>query len=148
MLGFDTVIAESGNPQQWLRICNLQKRILLTRARKSDKLKAFDKIILILSDRHAQQLNQIITELQPGDFHIFSRCLCCNRKVYPISKELVIDRLPPKVRERADHFTHCRKCGKIFWKGTHFVAMLQFLSREIDGLKGANLEEFVLTEFC
>ncbi len=130
LLGFDTVTTQSNKPRNWGRICQVQNRILLTRTRKSVTIgKNVRQHIVIKSEDYLQQLRQVFTQLKISELTILSRCLDCNRKVYPISKEKIVHLLPPKVQQGQDEFTYCRKCGKIYWKGTHYQAMMYKLSQ-------------------
>jgi uncharacterized protein with PIN domain len=145
-MGFDTILSESNDNKKLKNLCRLQKRILVTRIKKPGKLINLSEKIIISSDALADQLRQVVREAGIKSSPFFSRCADCNRKVYPIDKSTVEDRLPERVRQREKHFTICSKCGKLFWKGTHYQAMLQFLCRELDGVENQNQSEFTLTE--
>jgi len=147
LLGFDAVLTDSGKTATWARHCSLQNRILLTRTRKNANLKTIHRFLIVVSENHQEQLKQVVSELRLTNFRVFSRCLYCNRAVFAISKDKVLQRLPEKVRNREEHFTCCRKCGKIYWKGTHFEAMLQTLNRSLFDIINRDISEFVLTEF-
>jgi hypothetical protein len=55
-----------------------------------------------------------------GAISPFGRCLECNGVLKPVSKEEVEDRLPPRTRRDYDDFRECRRCGRIYWKGSHY----------------------------
>lgn len=101
----------------------------------------------ISSEHHPEQLKQVVDELMLDKFCLFSRCLYCNRTVHPIAKEKVKHLLPEKVLIRENTFTGCRKCGKIYWKGTHFDSMLLMLKQILGFQSTADLQQFVLTDF-
>ncbi len=147
LLGFDTGIAATNNIKDWARLCNLQNRFLLTRIKLNNKPNRIMNYLVIQSDAYPEQLKQVIRELDLDEFCIFSRCIYCNRVVYPIEKSKILDRLPEKVKHREEHFTQCLKCRRIYWKGTHFDAMLKTLNHIILGIVIKNISEFVLTEF-
>jgi uncharacterized protein with PIN domain len=147
LLGFDASIARSGKIRDWVRVCTLQNRILLSRVRKNAPLQIYKRFMVIESDAYPEQLKQVVAKLGLGSFNVFSRCLYCNRVVYPIEKEKIAKRLPEKVKNRERNFTQCRKCGKIFWKGTHFEAMLKTLNEILYSIAGKDIGGFVLTEF-
>ncbi len=48
-------------------------------------------------------------------------------------KEEVADRLPLKTRQYYDEFQHCRACGRIYWPGSHYRRMLDFVERVRQG---------------
>jgi len=147
LLGFDAAITLTNDASKLLRICKLQNRILLTRIKKQDKLQSDKRVLRISSEHYGEQLQQVVHEFELEDFNIFSRCLYCNRSVYPIAREKIIHMLPEKVRNRETQFTRCPKCGRLYWKGTHFERMLQTLDSLLDGIAGKKISEFVLTEF-
>jgi len=57
----------------------------------------------------------------------FSRCITCNSVLKPISKNEIIDDLPPKVSKSQMEFSRCPACKKNYWKGTHHQRMLSFV---------------------
>lgn len=147
LLGFDAIVSDSNKTATLARICALQNRVLLTRIKRNEKLRLIKRLLRIEAELHPQQLRQVVQELDLNEFSLFSRCLYCNQKVYTISKEKILHKLPEKVKNREEHFTCCRKCGRIYWKGTHFDHMLQFLANALDGIVKKDIREFVLTEF-
>jgi uncharacterized protein with PIN domain len=40
-----------------------------------------------------------------------------------VDKAVVLERLPPKVRELYDRFRHCPGCDRVYWEGTHYQRM-------------------------
>jgi len=145
-LGYDVSIAASGKITNLQRICSMQNRILLTRM-KSDKLSSIKRFLTIDSEVYLIQLRQVISSLKLKEFSIFSRCIYCNRAVYPIAKANIAVKLPEKVKNREELFTHCRKCGRIYWKGTHFEAMLKTLEETLSDITDTSIREFVLTDY-
>jgi uncharacterized protein with PIN domain len=59
----------------------------------------------------------------------FQRCLRCNGRLEPVSKEAVLDRLEPLTRLYYDEFHRCPDCGQIYWKGSHYERMLATIQR-------------------
>ena len=84
--------------------------------------------LLIKSPSYKEQLKQVIThyniDYKSG---IFTRCLVCNRRLDPIAKEKIKDKVPPYVYSTQDEFDICQQCGRIYWSGTHRVKMLKML---------------------
>lgn len=76
----------------------------------------------------SQQLLEIIhryqleTQLMP-----FSRCLVCNGELQPVEKKHIADQLPPHVRAHQQSFLQCTSCNQVFWKGSHYDRMQEFL---------------------
>jgi uncharacterized protein with PIN domain len=131
-LGFDTCYQNDYNDQAIAGLAAAEDRIVLTR--DVDLLK--QKIILrgywLRSQHVKEQLTEVITFFNlAGKFRPFSRCLECNGELEPVAKEVVWERLPPKTRLYFDAFFQCKVCKRVYWKGSHFESMQEF----VDGLK-------------
>jgi len=57
----------------------------------------------------------------------FQRCLRCNGLLKPVAKEVIIDQLPFRVQQCMEEFHRCIECGQIYWKGSHYERMQQFI---------------------
>jgi len=57
----------------------------------------------------------------------FHRCLKCNALLSQIEKQRVLDQLMPLTRIYYDDFSICTSCNQIYWKGSHFDRMNEFL---------------------
>ena len=44
-------------------------------------------------------------------------------KTEEIKKENVKEKVPERVFNNNNKFWHCKKCNKIYWKGSHFEKM-------------------------
>ncbi|MBD3392033.1 MAG: hypothetical protein GF418_08165 [Chitinivibrionales bacterium] len=53
-----------------------------------------------------------------------------NGEIRPARKRGVLERIPAKTRESYDEFHECPDCGRVYWKGSHFMKM----QAVIDGL--------------
>lgn len=47
-------------------------------------------------------------------------CSVCNAKLAAVDKLKVMDRLPKASSELHTKFYLCRKCGRVYWEGTHW----------------------------
>jgi len=125
MLGFDTII--SFHKRELIGILLSEDRILLTKDRK---LTTFYKVksCTINSSEPFEQLKEVVFKFNLFNFSKpFTRCLICNDLLDNIDKNLVIDFLPPKVKEYQNEFFKCKGCSKIYWKGTHYDKMVNFI---------------------
>jgi uncharacterized protein with PIN domain len=59
------------------------------------------------------------------------RCIACNGLLRPARKEDVLDRLAPKTRHYFHEFSQCESCGQVYWKGSHYDRMRQFVESEL-----------------
>ena len=56
----------------------------------------------------------------------FTRCLDCNTILADASRESVLERLPPKIRDK-DVFRVCPSCQRVYWEGSHHERMSKLL---------------------
>jgi hypothetical protein len=47
----------------------------------------------------------------------------------PIEKEQIKNLVPSFVFQTQNSFSYCKKCGKIFWKGSHYKDMKKKLDK-------------------
>lgn len=133
LLGFDTVYYNDFNPWGLIEVSIRQGRVLLTRSRRVLKHKVITRGVLVREDDPRMQLKAIFQRL---DLHAearpFSRCLCCNGLVRPLSKQEVAHRLPSRVRARYQVFLSCSSCNRVYWQGTHFKRMSRFVQEMLE----------------
>jgi uncharacterized protein len=128
LLGFDLYYDAALSDREIIKISNHEKRIILTKSSKLLKFKDVTHAIFIRPGTTEEQVNRIIDHLDIRDrAKPFSRCLLCNGPIDSVAKDMVIDQIPSKTRSFCDEYTQCRCCGKIYWKGTHFIKMQKFV---------------------
>ena len=69
-----------------------------------------------------QRFYQLQNKLQP-----FVRCMVCNGSIEPVEKEAVQQLLPSKTLLYFNEFFQCTSCRKVYWKGSHFERMQEFI---------------------
>lgn len=134
MLGYDAVFFEGDDDAYMIDKALKENRVILTRDTQvmkrgvitSGRLKA----ILIDSDKVEPQVLQVIEALHL-DFQSrpFTICLECNNPLEERSKEDIKDRVPPYVFKTQQQYMECPVCHRIYWRGTHWQAMLRKLER-------------------
>ncbi len=60
------------------------------------------------------------------------RCMSCGGELERVEKEAVRERIPPRTYRWLDGYFVCRRCGKLFWEGTHWFK----IARVLEALKG------------
>ncbi len=131
LLGFDTLYRNDYDDAELADISSSQTRILLTR----------DKGLLMRSIvtygyyvRSTDPQQQIVEVLRRFDLFKsvspFQRCLRCNGLLKTVAKETIIDELPESVVLYTNEFHRCQDCGQLYWKGSHYERLQQF----IDGI--------------
>jgi hypothetical protein len=48
------------------------------------------------------------------------RCMSCGGELRRESKQALKDKIPPKTYKWVDQYFVCSRCGKLFWRGTHW----------------------------
>ena len=133
VLGFDLYFDPGLSPNEIIEISNRYKRIILTTSRKLLKFKAVSHGIFVRPGTTVQQIKRIIDTLDIRDrVDPFTRCLRCNARLEAVSKERILNRIPPKTREFCDVYVLCRFCDKIYWEGTHRFQMQKVVKQILD----------------
>ncbi len=132
MLGFDTLYRNDYDDEELAQISASEQRILLTR----------DKGLLMRSlvtygyyVRATNPEQQVVEVLRRFDLFSkvlpFQRCIRCNGLLEPVAKETIIDQLPEKTRLAINEFHRCRQCRQIYWRGSHYEKMQQFIEEVV-----------------
>jgi uncharacterized protein with PIN domain len=78
----------------------------------------------------AEQLRLVFREfgLRAGE----PRCMECGGELQRAEKESLRDRIPPRTYRWLDEYFLCSRCGKLFWRGTHW----EKIGRELKKIAG------------
>lgn len=128
-LGYDVSVYKKINTNKQIQLAIKERRILLTR----DKKKALSKLkfhrVLIKSQNHFLQLQEIRELLDFQKELIFTRCLNCNKLLFAIEKTKIKGLVPQFIYNNFEDFKVCRRCGKIYWQGSHFAEMKKVIEK-------------------
>ena len=129
VLGQDVIYGRHLSGAGLIHAARQENRIILTRDRRLCFREPPD-FLYIESDQFREQLGQVVNRFQlvPGD-DLFSRCLSCNSRLRPRSKESVKEMVPEYVFLTQDKFFGCAECHRIYWPATHHRKMLQELQK-------------------
>ena len=113
--GFDTKTRRDFSLLQISNICKKENRIFITR-NKNIKIFLFSnvntslpKIEVLIFENYLEQIEYILKKYPLNPDHIATRCLECNVLLKPSNEDVL----------------YCPRCGKKFWKGTHYDNMLK-----------------------
>lgn len=123
MLGYDAAVYKSISIEKRILFCTKERRIFLTRSSKIAIKKDDFSRILIKAERYDEQLLELVHLIEFNNEMISSRCLKCNYRLQDIKVEKIGDLIPDNVKHNFSEFKICRKCGKIYWRGSHYDAM-------------------------
>ncbi len=128
LLGLDVTFDKHVRGRELIEQAVSQKRVLLTRNRQLLMANIVQRGYCVRSDQPDEQVVEVIRRFDLGNnLKPFSRCLRCNGLLKPVPKEDVLHRLPPMTRETYDKFFQCQNCRKIYWPGSHFEKLEQFV---------------------
>jgi uncharacterized protein with PIN domain len=128
MLGFDAFYRNDYADEELARLSSQEGRILLTRDRGLLKRNLVTHGCCIRATNPRQQLVEVLRRFDLfASLDPFSRCLHCNGQLQKVDKEAVSDRLPPQTRMYYDEFRRCQNCDRVYWPGSHFQRMQQFI---------------------
>jgi len=134
ILGFDTEYRNDFQDEELAVISSQELRILLTRDRGLLMRKIVMQGYCLRSLNPIQQLDEVIYRYHLGPIiRPFRRCVHCNHLLKPVDKVEVLERLEPLTRQYFDEFHICPACHQIYWKGSHYDRLVEFIAnRYID----------------
>lgn len=135
MLGLDTLYSNNSSDEELAEISSRDHRILLTRDRGLLMRNIITHGYLVKDSDPGRQLMEVMQHFQLKEsVSPFSRCLSCNGRLEEVQKEDVIDLLQPQTRQFYQQFFRCNQCGKIYWRGSHYQRMQNFVQNILSAL--------------
>lgn len=136
LLGFDTLYRNDYRDATLARISAQEQRTLLTRDRDLLKRKIVTRAYFVRSDSPRQQLQEVCDRMNLCNLiEPFRRCSHCNGLLEVVEKAQIADRLAPKTRRYYQRFLQCAVCGRIYWAGSHFKHLQQFVESVKNGIR-------------
>lgn len=130
MFGWDTVYSNLFSPADLIKISVQENRLLLTRNYELSRNKKLTHAYWVRSSDPLEQIRELILKLDLAKMsHPLTRCLNCNQMIVPVAKELIVHRLQPRTEKYFNEFFLCPDCGQIYWKGSHYEHMLEFIQK-------------------
>ncbi len=128
LLGFDTLFRNDFDDDEIIEISLREKRIILTRDKGILKQNAVTHGYFLRSDDPKKQLKEVIERLQLHQkFRPFSRCTACNSSLEQVEKSSLKNRITEDTLQYYNEFWQCTGCGKIYWQGSHFRHILDWI---------------------
>lgn len=134
ILGYDSKYFSSIEDDKLILIAKNEKRTIITKDEQLSKNADKQNIgcVLIRGSDELEQIMQINAKIKFDKFVMDtnnSRCIACNGILQPVEKFRIIGKIPEGVLEREKKFWMCDSCKKIYWEGTHFAKLQEFVSR-------------------
>ena len=139
LLGFDTRYENAIDDRELVRHARDEHRIILSRDLGLMMRREVTHGCHIRTDDPIAQLVQVIRRCDLTHMTApFTRCMECNGGIDSIDKAQVAAELPARTSAAFDAFWRCRDCRRIYWKGSHYQRLEQFVSAV---LQQAGVEE-------
>ena len=130
LLGFDTRYGNDLDDAELAALTARERRILLTRDVGLLKRKTVVRGQWLRDRDPERQLEEIVDALHLGRaLRPFTRCMMCNGRLVPLSREAAAPLVPPRAYRRYRVFLQCRSCRRAYWRGTHYKRLLQLVAR-------------------
>jgi uncharacterized protein with PIN domain len=132
MMGFDSLFFSGDNDSDMVRQALAEDRVILTRDTEIMKRRVVRngrlKAVLMASEVPDIQMHQLLAafDIKPL-FQPFTRCLECNGLLVEKAREDIENRVPPYVYKTQTQYMECPGCRRIYWRGTHWEAMVRKL---------------------
>ena len=128
MMGYDALFFNDIEDGRLVDMAMREGRVVVTRDTQIAKRRVATngslRVILTRDDDPRRQLLQVMKELSLDCRHKqFTRCLECNRRLVPRSREEVKDLVPPYVFGTQAQYMQCPSCNRVYWQGTHWQRM-------------------------
>lgn len=135
LCGFDTLYDASLDDREIIKIASSGKRIVLSCDKDLIRNLNGTPGLRIVSRKPVEQIGEVLRSFDiAGLFRPFTRCMGCNGLLDDIGKEEILDQLPARTRDYYSVFRKCRRCGQLYWEGSHYEKMKKF----VDDLKNIN----------
>lgn len=128
LLGFDALFENDFEDRKIVDLSLKEKRIILTQDRGILKTGRVTHGYWVRNKEPNKQLIEVINYLQlENNLRPFSRCVYCNALLHPIEKSDLRGRIPSDTLQIFDVFWECEKCRKIYWRGSHYERICQWI---------------------
>lgn len=132
LCGFDTVYGMTLTDREIINLSLQENRIILSRDKELLKNRHVIQSYRIMSAEPVEQLKEVFRRYDLKNYlHPFSRCMICNGEVVSVRKEEIDYALKPKTRCYYNEFRKCTNCGKIYWEGSHYEKMKNFIVNNV-----------------
>lgn len=131
LCGFDTLYDNHYEDHTIVETASAENRIILTRDIGILKHAQVRHGYWLRSDQPQKQLKEVIKRFDlKNQVELFNRCMECNGTIRKVNKNKIQHRLLSGTQKYYHEFFQCTRCGKIYWKGSHYKKMMEFI-REI-----------------
>lgn len=133
MLGFDARLNGKGETGRFFLNAQSEGRIAVTRCRRRDDPRPGPAAIVLRTETTGDQIAELFESIGgTPEFEPFTRCLECNALLAEAGPSDISGKVPPYIEKTFTSYHICPRCGRVYWEGTHFQAMME----EVDRIRG------------
>jgi len=141
LLGFNACYDNAYEDEQVVEIAADERRIILTRDIGLLKRGRVSRGYFVRSTAPRVQLREIFDRFDlRHSAKPFTRCVQCNVMLLEISKNDLDQDVPSAVLDRFDKFRLCPGCDRVFWQGSHYERMQQYVEELMSSAGNSNFE--------
>jgi uncharacterized protein with PIN domain len=134
MMGYDSLFFDGDDDGQMVKQALADDRVIVTRDTEVMKRGVISRgrlrAVLIESEEPERQMQQLMTLFNLKEqSRPFTLCLECNQTLAARSRKEVAGRVPPYVYRTQTQYMECPDCHRIYWRGTHWQAMVRKLEK-------------------
>ena len=134
LLGIDVDFRNIVSDDELVAAVVNDRKVLLSRDRRLLMRKVIDRGYLVRSQNPDEQVAEVIIRFDlRSQLHPFTRCARCNGILERVEKNTVLHRLEPKTRLYFEDFFQCQACQQVYWRGSHFSAIEDFIRKFTTG---------------
>jgi uncharacterized protein with PIN domain len=132
ILGYDTLFDPTLDDHQLVRLARAQNRVLLTRDQELARRRGM-RTIRVTSEHLDDQIRQVLQDLGLALNRTLAdgpaRCPVCNDLLEAITRQEAQAVVPAYVAQTHQAFKRCGACQRVYWRGSHWQRMDEFLEQ-------------------
>ncbi len=133
MMGFDTLYRNDYPDDELAQVSHDEERILLSRDVGCLKRSLVIYGYFVRNMNPQKRIVEVMERFALADqVEPFKHCLKCNGTLHPVDKADIVERLPYNTAKYYDEFHLCESCGQVFWKGSHYERMQEFIAQVLE----------------
>ncbi len=130
IMGYDASYFPEAERRELIIKSLREERIILTRNSRMSVYSGI-RMVHIKSDFVEDQVRQVAEELgmTPDRGRFFTMCVICNIALKKAEKTAIKNKVPPYVYETQNAFMQCPICDRVYWQGTHWAMVRDFVDK-------------------
>jgi len=142
LIGLDSLYGNFFDDEELANISSTQSRVLLTRDRNLLKRNQVKYGYFVRNNIPKDQIREVVNRFDLWkSLEPFTRCIHCNGSLYPVQKDDIRHLITVKTLNLYSAFQRCNACGKVYWRGSHYQKLKQFVTELIDSNKKVRYSE-------